>query len=265
MLMGNHEAASLVALSDIVHRYGSNDVQHEYGGNYDKRNAAYAPDGEIGRLLAHNPIVYIHQTPGRMRYVFSHADITPTFAAMFAGSAYDRPHAATKELQATIDAALALSRAVNNGQHENALQKDPILVYDTIIGQSGPLWSREVSRSIQGGYFYPTASGRTSVCDMLTESLHALGATRMVVAHSAQASNRMQPSPDGRYINIDLAMSHHMEGYAGRASDKTWHPRVGVLEIREERVWALYDEDAAPNEILLTGQSCHPAGMNVMS
>jgi hypothetical protein len=69
-----------------------------------------------------------------------------------------------------------------------------------LVGEDGPLWSR----------MYSAAPGREE-CATLNETLHLLGAKRMVMGHTVQR-NGINAACDGKAWRIDVGMSKVYEG-----------------------------------------------------
>jgi hypothetical protein len=67
-----------------------------------------------------------------------------------------------------------------------------------VLGPDGPLWLRDL-------VLLPEAEA----CPQLDAALGAMGATRMVVGHTTQASGRVLPRCGGRLLAIDTGISAH--------------------------------------------------------
>ncbi|MBL8617030.1 MAG: metallophosphoesterase [Deltaproteobacteria bacterium] len=67
-----------------------------------------------------------------------------------------------------------------------------------VLGPDGPLWLRDL-------VLLPEAEA----CPQLDAALAAMGATRMVVGHTTQASGRVLPRCGGRLLAIDTGISAH--------------------------------------------------------
>jgi len=86
-----------------------------------------------------------------------------------------------------------------NGDVQSWMRGDG-LEPDLWIGSDSPVWSRHYSDDDE-----PPA------CDLLTDTLDALGAARMVVGHTVQ--DRANPACDGKVWRLDVGMAAH---YGGR-------------------------------------------------
>jgi len=179
LIMGNHEVLG-VTDDELADNYNKLDVRTEWNKKAAKRRAAYALEGDLGRVIRKFPVIQIERPPDGAALVFSHGDIMPEIAE--AG---------------TVNSLVLdeLSRLHDVRGYKNKV-RPPLVVF----GDDGPTTSREFSDPKR----IPDEDERAA---KLSASLAALKANVMIVGHTASYANRMEVSMKNRHFMLDLAMS----------------------------------------------------------
>lgn len=163
MLLGNHE---LLNFEGATHYVNSAELQ-ERGGDAAWR-ALFAPGGTYRKWLEQLDIVtMVNQT------VFVHAGILPSFAGLGISGMNRMFHVQVKR-----------------GRFGHG-----------ILGDSGPLWTREIITKASNGE-----------CQLLEMSLQLLAAKRMVVGHTIQSDLQVHSYCSGKLVAIDVAISKAISG-----------------------------------------------------
>lgn len=143
-----------------------------------EHQAAWAPDGEIGKWVAENPVIVVIDG-----YLFAHGGVGPDYAAM--------PLAQVN--QAARDALKIQDRAQDS----------------VINSEDGPLWYR--------GYIILPKVGENAgnpaqvAAQNLTRVLGHFSARRMIVGHTPSVKG-IRARYDGRLIQIDTGASQYYGG-----------------------------------------------------
>jgi len=107
-------------------------------------------------------------------------------------------------LSAKINA-IAL-RAHTAKEFSFASDGDAFYDYRTIIGDNGPLWTREFEPR-----FYAKSMSEETVrevlCERVEATLQAMNVTRMVIGHNVQSDRRPTQRCDGKLYSIDVGIS----------------------------------------------------------
>lgn len=168
----------------------------ERGGEAAWRNL-FSPFGKYGSALRRQPVAYLHNASGT---VFVHGGLAPNWAALGVAS---------------------LNRMAAVQLRAPGVER----LRDGVFGPSGPVWDRTLIED----------AVQRRDCTRLRRSLELLGARRMVVGHTPQASGKVGFFCKGQLVAADVGISGSMMG------------NLAAVDINPdtEEVVALYGAPAA--------------------
>lgn len=173
VLLGNHDAMNLCG--DF--RYAHHKETAQFGG-LSHRRAAFSEEGKYGSLL-----LTLASAVRINGIVFSHAGVTPPFAAL-----------GLLRLHELLSEELRDGCALHYKKHQGAAPEGLF-----VSGENGPLWTRHY-----------TLTPAYVACPALESALGMLEAEVMVVGHTVQESFNVETRCEGKLVAIDTGISRYV-------------------------------------------------------
>ena len=181
LLLGNHE---LMNLEDDF-RYASRKDTLSLLANASTRSEAFSTDGWLGQAIRQRmqAVALLGPEDGLAQPVlFVHAGLRPSFVE--SGGSEAKVNDAVRQL---------IARSARE------LRDDP----SSLLSDDGPFWTRQLALG-------PEAKA----CEEVQQTLQAMGATRMVVGHTAQPDGRIHDRCGGKLVLADSLISQYYTGTA---------------------------------------------------